>query len=207
MPKTIIASVHAEQVIRKSRFIGCVQAVADRPAADAVVASLRASHPQANHVCWAMLAGGHSAAVDDGEPGGTAGRPILEILQHHELSGVLATVVRYFGGVRRGAGGLVRAYGSTVARCLAQAELVVLRPMSTLRATVPYSFENAVRHLLTAHDNIELAVAHSSQGAELTIQLPSDQAEFIRDRISDLCRGRARWQGATDQAGRPPDGT
>ena len=110
MPQTLAAPVHSDLLIKKSRFIGCVQPMADRAGALEVVARLKAEHPGAAHVCWALLAGGQSAANDDGEPGGTAGRPMLDVLRHQELEGVLATVVRYFGGVKLGAGGLVRAY-------------------------------------------------------------------------------------------------
>ena len=106
MPQTLAAPAHSELIIKKSRFIGCVQPVADRASAQAVVDALWKQHPGAAHVCWALLAGGQSAAVDDGEPGGTAGRPMLDVLRHHDLEGVMATVVRYFGGVKLGAGGL-----------------------------------------------------------------------------------------------------
>jgi putative IMPACT (imprinted ancient) family translation regulator len=91
----IAAPVSHEVLIKKSRFIGCVQAVTGRAHAQEVVAQLWQQHPSAAHVCWALMAGGQSAAVDDGEPGGTAGRPMLEVLRHHNLDGVLATVVRY----------------------------------------------------------------------------------------------------------------
>ena len=118
MPQTLAAPVHSDLLIKKSRFIGCVQPMADRAGALEVVARLKAEHPGAAHVCWALLAGGQSAANDDGEPGGTAGRPMLDVLRHQELEGVLATVVRYFGGVKLGAGGLVRAYTDAVAQAL-----------------------------------------------------------------------------------------
>jgi len=91
MPFTLAAARHSELVVKKSRFIGCVQPVADRGGAQAVVQALRLAHPGAAHVCWALMAGGQSAANDDGEPGGTAGRPMLEVLRHHDLDGVLAT--------------------------------------------------------------------------------------------------------------------
>ena len=91
---TIASAVHSELLIRKSRFIGCVQPMTDRAEAQKVVADLRAQHPGAAHVCWALLAGGQSAAVDDGEPSGTAGRPMFEVLRRQGLEGVLATVVR-----------------------------------------------------------------------------------------------------------------
>lgn len=124
MPQTLAAAVHSESLIKKSRFLGCVQPMADRASAQKVVAELRARHPGAAHVCWALLAGGQSAAVDDGEPGGTAGRPMLDVLRHQDLEGVLATVVRYYGGVRLGAGGLVRAYTDSVAQALLKADKV-----------------------------------------------------------------------------------
>ena len=122
MPFTIATPVHSELIIKKSRFIGCVQPMTDRASAQQVVNDLKAQHPGACHVCWALLAGGQSAAVDDGEPSGTAGRPMLDVLRHQDLDGVLATVVRYFGGVKLGAGGLVRAYTDCVAQALLQAE-------------------------------------------------------------------------------------
>ena len=126
MASTIFSSVDYELVIKKSRFIACIQPVADRASAQAVVQQLWAQHPDATHICWALLAGGQSAAVDDGEPSGTAGRPMLEVLRHHDLEGVLATVVRYFGGVKLGAGGLVRAYTDAVA----QADVVAASPVT-----------------------------------------------------------------------------
>ena len=92
-------------------------------------------------MCWAFLAGGQSAANDDGEPGGTAGRPMLEVLRRQDLEGVLATVVRYFGGVKLGAGGLVRAYTDAVAQALLGAHKVPLQKTLTLRCTVPYAME------------------------------------------------------------------
>ena len=137
MSFTLAQPVHSELVIKKSRFIGCVQPVADRAAALAVVASLRTEHPQAAHVCWALMAGGQSAANDDGEPGGTAGRPMLEVLRHQQIEGSLATVVRYFGGVKLGAGGLVRAYTDAIAQALLGAALVPLTGRGILAMTPP----------------------------------------------------------------------
>ena len=115
MAYSLASPVESELLIRKSRFIGCVQPVADRAAAQEIVARLRQQHPGAAHVCWALLAGGHSAAVDDGEPGGTAGRPMLEVLRLQNLEGVLATVVRYFGGIKLGAGGAASSRSGRIA--------------------------------------------------------------------------------------------
>ena len=120
---------------QKSRFIAFVEPVSGREEAQARVAQLKAEHPDAAHVCWALLAGGQSAAHDDGEPGCTAGRPMLEVLRHQALEGVMVSVVRYFGGVKLGAGGLVRAYTDAVAQALLSAEKVPLIVQTPLACT------------------------------------------------------------------------
>src|SRR3954447_824343 len=160
MALTLARAVSSELVIRKSRFLGCVQPVAGRAEALQVVQRLRAEHPGAAHVCWALLAGGLSAANDDGEPGGTAGRPMLEVLRHQQLEGVLATVVRYFGGVKLGAGGLVRAYTDSVAQALLGAEKVVLQRMLQFACRVPYAMEGMVRRELQDAEAVLGAVQH-----------------------------------------------
>ena len=195
MPCTLHAPVHSELIIKKSRFIGCVQPMADRAGAQAVVDALWRQHPGAAHVCWALLAGGQSAAVDDGEPGGTAGRPMLDVLRHQDLEGVLATVVRYFGGVKLGAGGLVRAYTDSVAQALLQAEKVPLVRTRNLRCSVPYALEGLLRREIAAAGAELLEVAHA---ALVTLQwrLPEPEAEVFVARIDDLCQGRAAWLDA-----------
>src|SRR5437868_6985652 len=150
MPQTINTASHYELLIKKSRFIACVQPMPDRASAQKVVAALWTQHPGAAHVCWALLAGGESAAVDDGEPSGTAGRPMLDVLRHQDLEGVLATVVRYFGGIKLGAGGLVRAYTDGVAQALLQADKIAIVKQRTLRCTFPYAQEGLVRREVEA---------------------------------------------------------
>jgi len=193
MAFTLPAPVHAELLVRKSRFIACVQPVPDRAAAQAVVAQLRAAHPAATHVCWALMAGGQSAAVDDGEPAGTAGRPMLEVLRHHDLEGVLATVVRYFGGVKLGAGGLVRAYTDSVAQALKATQPVPLRRLRPLRCALPYAAEGAVRRELAAAGAQITEVAHGSL-VEIGFTVADDAAEALVARIGDATQGRAGWR-------------
>ncbi|WP_053843602.1 IMPACT family protein [Paracidovorax avenae] len=192
MPQTLRAPSHSELVIKKSRFIGCVQPVADRANAQLVVDGLRRDHPGAAHVCWALLAGGQSAAVDDGEPGGTAGRPMLEVLRHQDLEGVLATVVRYFGGVKLGAGGLVRAYADTVAQALLQADKVPLERMATLQCLVPYALEGLVRREVEAAGARLQDVEHGSL-VLLRLSIAEPRAAAFRQRIDDAAQGRAGW--------------
>lgn len=192
MSFTLAAPVHSELLIRKSRFIGCVQPVADRAAAQSVVASLRSQHPGAAHVCWALMAAGQSAANDDGEPGGTAGRPMLEVLRHHELESVLATVVRYFGGVKLGAGGLVRAYTDSVAQALAGAALVPLVRQSHLHCAVPYAFEGLVRREIAAIGATLDDVRHEGM-VRFSLSLPEPSANAFVVRLNDATQGRVAW--------------
>lgn len=192
MPSTLTEPVHSDLLIRKSRFIGCVEPMVDRAAAQIRVAELRQMHPGAAHVCWALLAGGQSAAVDDGEPGGTAGRPMFEVLRHQDLDAVLATVVRYFGGVKLGAGGLVRAYTDAVARALLSAVKLPLQRWHTLRCRVPYALEGALRREIDAGGASLQDVAH---GMEVTLRftVPDTTLAAWVSRIDDASQGRAQW--------------
>lgn len=186
---TLAAPALAETLVKKSRFLACVEPCADRAQAVARVAALRALHPQAAHVCWALLAGGQSAANDDGEPGGTAGRPMLEVLRHQDLEGVLATVVRYWGGVRLGAGGLVRAYGDAVSQALQAAERVTLVRRVAQAAAVPFAQEGLLRRELAAA-GIEIESSEHGAMALLRWQVAEDRAALLRQRLTDLTAGR-----------------
>ncbi|MEY2782534.1 MAG: family er YigZ [Pseudomonadota bacterium] len=192
MSFSLTSPAHHELVIKKSRFIACIEPVAGREEAQARVAALKAEHPDAAHVCWALLAGGQSAAHDDGEPSGTAGRPMLEVLRHQHLEGVMASVVRYFGGVKLGAGGLVRAYTDAVAQALLKVEKVPLIPQTTLVCTVPYALEGMVRREVDLGKAQLLKVEHSS-GVCLTFSLPQSEAESMVVRLNDLGHGQLGW--------------
>ena len=192
MPQTLRAPAHSELIIKKSRCIGCVQPMTDRASAQAVVDSLWREHPGAAHVCWALLAGGQSAAVDDGEPSGTAGRPMLDVLRHQDLEGVLATVVRYFGGVKLGAGGLVRAYTDSIAQALLQAEKVTIQRMQLLQCTVPYAQEGLVRRMADAAGAQLLEVEHGSL-VNFKLQLPETAATAFVNDLNESGQGRIGW--------------
>jgi uncharacterized YigZ family protein len=192
MALTLARAVHSELLIKKSRFLGCVQPVAGRADALAVVERLRAEHPGAAHVCWALLAGGQSAANDDGEPGGTAGRPMLEVLRHQQLEGVLATVVRYFGGVKLGAGGLVRAYTDAVAQALLGAEKVVLQRLVALACRVPYALEGMVRRELQAAGATLGEVRHG-EAVDIAFSVPEGVVADLRARLDEAGQGQLAW--------------
>jgi uncharacterized YigZ family protein len=195
MPLTLARAVESELVTKKSRFLGCVQPVSGRAQAQEIVAALRAAHPGAAHVCWALLAGGQSAANDDGEPGGTAGRPMLEVLRHQQLEGVLATVVRYFGGVKLGAGGLVRAYTDAVAQALLHAEKLPLQKTLALACRVPYALEGWVRRELQAAGAALGEVRHGEL-VEMAFTLPEDAAVGLQARLDEGGHGQLQWLDA-----------
>lgn len=196
LAQSITSAVHSELVIKKSRFLGCVQPIANRAAAQVVVASLRVAHPAATHVCWALLAGGQSAAVDDGEPSGTAGRPMLEVLRHQDLEGVLATVVRYFGGIKLGAGGLVRAYTDCVAQALKNATKVPLVRMTTLRCSASYALEGTVRREIDAAGGLLQQVQHGER-VVFVFALAEDAAATLTARLGEIGRGQVIWLDTT----------
>lgn len=187
---TLAAPVTAEIDIRKSRFIALAIPVADRAAAMTRLELLRAEHPAATHVCWALLAGGQSGMSDDGEPSGTAGRPILEVLRHHEVDGVLAAVVRYYGGIKLGAGGLVRAYTDAIATAMQAAERIERVARGTLRVQTDYADEARVRRWIE-QENGELVEIAYDMGVRLVIRVPLASREKAAAELRDLTHGRA----------------
>jgi uncharacterized YigZ family protein len=199
MPFSLSAPAHHELIVKKSRFIACVEPVSGREEAQARVAQLKAEHPDARHVCWALLAGGQSAANDDGEPGGTAGRPMLDVLRHQDLQGVQATVVRYFGGIKLGAGGLVRAYTDAVAQALLTADKIPLIKQTHLACSVPYALEGMVRRELDLAKAQLQAVEHGSV-VTLHFALPEPDVPALVLRLGDSGRGQLVWLDATAHA-------
>lgn len=192
MSLTLAAPAEHELVVKKSRFLGRVEPCADRAAALARVAELREQHPGAVHVCWALLAGGHSAANDDGEPGGTAGRPMLDVLRHQGLDGVLATAVRYWGGTKLGAGGLVRAYTDCIAQALLTAEKIARVAQVELGCELPYDLEGRLRRLAEQHGVQLLDVRHEAR-VHMRLALPVTSRAAFTAAVDEAGQGRIAW--------------
>lgn len=145
-PSTIAGPVEHELVVKKSRFLALVRPVADVSEADAVVAAVRKKHWDARHHCVALVVGPHAEqqrSTDDGEPSGTAGVPMLEVLRRRDLTDLVVVVTRYFGGVLLGAGGLVRAYSTATSEALDLARVV--RRSAATRVTVDAPHADAGR--------------------------------------------------------------
>lgn len=151
------AETVTEYDVKKSRFIGHIQQVNNRAEAMDYVHGLRIRYPDARHHCWAYRLGNPRAptgvaSADDGEPSGTAGKPILNVLQHKDIGEVIVVVVRYFGGIKLGAGGLVRAYSASAQQAM---DAVTTRTKRTLVKAVivaGYAFEQRLRHWLAQHE-------------------------------------------------------
>ncbi|MDR5771250.1 MULTISPECIES: YigZ family protein [unclassified Caballeronia] len=193
---TLGSAVSAEVDIRKSRFIALAIPVADRDAAMRELERLRAEHPSATHVCWALLAGGQSGMSDDGEPSGTAGRPILEVLRHHEVDGVLAAVVRYYGGIKLGAGGLVRAYTDAIASAMQLAERVERIEQGVVEIDIDYADEARVRRWIE-QNAAELVESAYGMRVRLVVKMAAVAREPAAAELRDLTHGRANVEVRT----------
>src|SRR5690606_2517197 len=159
-----------------------------RAEAQAKLAELRAQHPNAVHFCWVLVCDGDSGLDDDGEPSGTAARPMYNVLVHKDVFNVLAVVVRYWGGIKLGAGGLTRAYGQAVSEAMKLAELVPVETMCERRFMLPFADESTLRRLCEQHGVVVLDAAYGDT-VTLHVRMKESQAgEFCRLAV-DLLRG------------------
>lgn len=187
---TIAGMATARQEIRKSRFLATAGPVTDEAAARDFIAAY--SQPTAGHNCWAWRVGENYRFNDDGEPGGTAGKPILSAIDGQGLDGVVVVVSRWFGGVLLGSGGLMRAYGGTAAMCLRQAETIAL--VETVSGRVECAFNDLalVQARLEAMPDTRIRdQAFTDSGAILTVSVPIGQVETAGRLILDLTGGRS----------------
>jgi len=179
----------ANQDVKKSRFLAFAAPITDEQAAKDFLAAH--SDPTANHNCWAWRIGQAYRFSDDGEPSGTAGKPILAAIDGQELDRVAVVVTRWFGGILLGSGGLVRAYGGTAALCLRAAEKIEM--IETVRATVAIDFSDMalIKARLLARDVAIINESFTDKGPVLTVELRKDEAEAILAVVVDLSRGKA----------------
>ncbi len=182
-----------EETIRRSRFIATLAHAPDEAAAKAFIAEVKDEFPDATHNCWAFAAGppGSTARVglsDDGEPHGTAGRPMLQTLLHSGVGEAAVVVTRWFGGTKLGTGGLVRAYTSLTV--LALDGLATRDKVETVsyEVLIPYSAVSGFKRLLPEHEAEVLTEAFEADAA-FTIRLPQEGAERFLKTLRDLTGG------------------
>ena len=167
-----------ETVIKKSRFIAYIAHAANRAEALTFIKQMQSKYSDSRHICWAYVAGepGNTTDIacnDAGEPSGTAGKPMLNVLQQNAIGEVVTVVIRYFGGIKLGAGGLVRAYSNAVSGALAITTLEEHKDLITVTLRIPFALENMARHCLDLHQAVLLSSQYSDA---ITLQCRIEKA-------------------------------
>ena len=181
--------------IKGSRFIAILEPVASADEAMAVVERARKEHPKACHHTFAWRIGeGEVRFSDDGEPGGTAGRPLLDRLTGAGILGAVVVVVRYYGGTKLGCGGLVRAYGGAAGAATAAALLEERSDSATISVACPYELEGPLRGVISEH---EAEVLSGEWGASVTlvVEVAKERLEELRGAVEERSAGRATITG------------
>ncbi|MFC6274957.1 YigZ family protein [Levilactobacillus tangyuanensis] len=189
---TIQSSGTHELEIKKSRFIADLGRVTDEDAAKDFLANVIAREPKATHHCWAYLIGEHDEIQresDNGEPSGTAGVPILTVLQRNHLHNVIAVVTRYFGGIKLGAGGLIRAYSNATSTGVEATGVVKLVRQQSLTVTVDYGNFDRLSHYL---NDEQISILDTAYGADVAVTIAVDLAavEAVQTAMTNLLSNR-----------------
>ena len=187
-------SYRTEETIKRSRFIATVAHAATQEDAKEFISAVRSEFPDATHNCWAYAAGppGDTARVgmsDDGEPHGTAGKPILTVLLHSEIGEIVAVVTRYFGGTKLGTGGLVRAYSGSVRKALAELPVEVKRDIVILKVVLDYPRIAAVKQMI---DSIDSRIIEEIYEADVSfkVEVPESNEDSLIRALTDLTGGK-----------------
>jgi uncharacterized YigZ family protein len=186
---TLRNAARLQQDIRKSRFLAQAAAVDSAEGARDFVASQ--SDLQATHNCWAYRIGLQYRYSDDGEPGGTAGRPILQAIDGRGFDQVIVLVTRWYGGIKLGAGGLARAYGGCASECLRLAERMPLVDYADLRVLCEFAWLPILYARCGEYSAIRIAERPEPAGMDLHLRVPRDRVEALSELIGNLSRGRA----------------
>ena len=190
MPYTLAIPTELTEEIKKSRFIVNAAPVTSADQAAKFIETI--SDPNATHNCWAWKIGQQYRFNDDGEPTSTAGRPILSAIEGQDCDQVVVVVTRYFGGIKLGTGGLIRAYGGSASHCLQQATLIELIARITLQFHCYYNewpiIENRLKELDAIIENQEF----DAEGVKVSVAITKDNSLILSKNISDITRGRVK---------------
>ena len=185
---TIESPASFEETIRKSRFVGHAACVSTQAESLDFYESVR--DPQATHNCWAWRIDFQVRSSDDGEPSGTAGRPILNVIEQRGLENVMVIVTRYFGGIKLGAGGLVRAYSGTAAKCLDRASVIELFPMAEYVIRTGFEWASSLHGTLDQFGAEKLEETYDDEGVIMKIRCREAQYANLLSSLRDACRGQ-----------------
>jgi len=179
-----------EETIKKSRFIAHAARVNSQ--AESLDFYESVIDPQATHNCWAWRIDFKVRSSDDGEPSGTAGRPMLNVIERRQMENVMVIVTRYFGGIKLGVGGLVRAYSGTTAKCLDKAGVVELFPMQEYKLIAGFEWAASVHGLLEQFSAIKLEETYNDEGLVLNIQCREADYGKLAVALRDASRGQIK---------------
>ncbi|MET0611422.1 MAG: YigZ family protein [Pseudomonas caspiana] len=188
MPFTLVGPCEFREEIRKSRFITLAAPISS--AADAQAFIEQNSDLNATHNCWAWKLADQYRSNDDGEPGGTAGRPILAAIEAQEFDQVVVLVIRWYGGIQLGTGGLARAYGGGANKCLQQAERLPLITRVPLSLSCSFSELALVKLRVAELNGLVQQEDFTANGVDLAIAVGPEQVEVLQRQLADLSRGR-----------------
>ncbi|MDC0336530.1 YigZ family protein [Pseudodesulfovibrio sp.] len=193
----IPAATHrVEESIKRSRFIASAAHAPDAESAKAFIAAMKAEFPDATHNCWAYVAGppGDTAQVgmsDDGEPHGTAGKPMLNTLLHADIGEIVVVATRYFGGTKLGTGGLVRAYTSMVNAVLEALPTKEKVELSAVTVTIPYPSVTLFKRMLSDFEAEALEETFTDEAAFVVV-MPVERMEGFTAQLAELTDGRGK---------------
>ncbi|MCS4230946.1 putative YigZ family protein [Stenotrophomonas maltophilia] len=196
MLDTLAAAVDHCLDIKHSRFLA--HAAPIRDASHALEFLQQVAVADATHNCWAYRHGNEYRSSDDGEPSGTAGRPILAAIDGQGFDRVMVVVTRWYGGIKLGAGGLVRAYGGTAAECLRTAPRDPLVALAQLQILAPFEDLGALHAALAAHLAVKQEETFTADGAIMRVELPADQCDALKTRLRDATRNRVRLHSPSE---------
>lgn len=190
--KTVKQYGEGEIEEKKSRFLGKVKPVSTEEEAIAFIESIKKQYWDARHNCYAFIIGENSESIrcsDDGEPSGTAGKPMLEVLQNNGLKNVVAVVTRYFGGTLLGTGGLVRAYTQATQAALEEAQVATMTLMSVLAIKTDYNAVGKIKYMFAQAD---ILVQNEEYGVDVTITIavPLSEKEAMQKKIVEATNGK-----------------
>lgn len=188
--RTLAGPASFSTEIQKSRFLARAVPLPDAALAEAMLCSIAIE--TASHHCWAWRHGQRYRFHDAEEPSGSAGKPILAAIDGAGLDRVLVVVTRWFGGIKLGVGGLVRAYGGSAAECLRNAAQVEIVAYASVEVEVGFDHTNGVYHLLRQLEACIEAERYSAAGLHLRLRLPAAAVSNLCQRIRDLSRGSGR---------------
>ncbi len=198
---TVQRSASDEITIQKSRFIGYAKPCETEEEAQTFIQSMREKHRDAKHHCYAYIIGQNSGIMrysDDGEPGGTAGMPMMDVLKNEKIVNCCVVVVRYFGGVLLGTGGLVRAYTQGCKIALAAAGVVRMELSETVRCRVSYPVWNQLQYTLSKM-SLRVEDVTYQDAVEFSLCARKKDIDEVKDSVGNIAEGKALWIGSEDK--------